>query len=272
MSCGARCIHGLLIARGSAKYTFDNPGTNGYGDMSGSTQQPVTTDNWRDAMVWCNALTEYYNANGGSPTLACVYCTTTGYTTPIRSCDNGPATTAPGTEDNPCINPAAKGFRLPLSNEYEYAARYIGTTNGGITAAISMSGYYWTPGNYASGATADYTNNAPTFAVAVFKNYGSTTTNHTGVTTTAVVKSKKANALGLYDMSGNTAEWCFDWHPRFVENGFVVFDKSRLWRGGSFQFSAGGMQVGIVGFSLPYSSSIEGVGGELRHRLPRCEE
>jgi hypothetical protein len=37
---------------------------------------PVTTVNWRDSRVWCNALTEYYNAKHGADTdLDCVYTT-----------------------------------------------------------------------------------------------------------------------------------------------------------------------------------------------------
>lgn len=37
-----------------------------------SDQQPATAMNWRDAMVWCNALTEYYNAANGT-SLACAF-------------------------------------------------------------------------------------------------------------------------------------------------------------------------------------------------------
>jgi len=53
-------------------YTFANAGhqgadTNGCaGDPVGTNQHPVTCINWRDAMVWMNALTEWYNAKTGS--------------------------------------------------------------------------------------------------------------------------------------------------------------------------------------------------------------
>jgi len=73
-------------------YTFANTGQNG-SDQNGnalnadvSIQYPVAMVNWRDAIVWCNALTEYYNSYcGTNPALGCVYYTDANYTTPLRN-------------------------------------------------------------------------------------------------------------------------------------------------------------------------------------------
>ena len=61
---------------------------------------------------------------------------------------------------------------------------------------------------------------------------------------THIVGSKRANALGIYDMSGNVWEWCKDWYA----SSYVSYDtnnpvgpssgSSRVNRGGSWNNSA----------------------------------
>ena len=70
-------------------YTFDNPGLEGGGrdadggNRGGGDQQPVTAISWSDAMIWCNALTEYHDGNSSN----CVYYIDPGYTKPFRQAD-----------------------------------------------------------------------------------------------------------------------------------------------------------------------------------------
>ncbi|HEY1406921.1 MAG TPA: SUMF1/EgtB/PvdO family nonheme iron enzyme [Spirochaetota bacterium] len=231
-------------ARGSNVYTFAHAGQNG-SDASGnglntsvSVQYPVTMVSWRDVMIWCNALTEYYNAVYGTAR-ACVYCTDTIYGTPIRSVNTGTTiTTTAGTEDNPCVNSAAKGFRLPSSNEYEFASRYIGLSAPSSTNVKIRNGVYYTSGESASGATDVWTNFAATGIVAIYNL----------ATGTALVRTRNSNALGFYDLSGNVAEWCFDWYPGS--------SNSRVYRGGTWcDAVANVLRVGFASSSNPYNEN-----------------
>jgi formylglycine-generating enzyme required for sulfatase activity len=155
---------------------------------SGNDRHPVAGLDSYSVLLWCNALTEYWNEKNPGTSLVPVYNNSDGE--PLR-----------GDTYNMYVTltpvPNARGFRLPTNNEWELAARWQGESDLGNS--VERDGRYYTSGNSASGAFGPYTDAAATGAAAVYSG------------STAEVKTKAANALGLYDMSGNIEELCFEW-------------------------------------------------------------
>ncbi|MBN2435163.1 MAG: formylglycine-generating enzyme family protein [Spirochaetes bacterium] len=185
--------------------------------VSGFEDHPVVYVSWYGSVMFCNWLTEMRDGNTGNV----VY---TGIDTTW-------------THDETVEEAGRNGYRLPSSNEFEYAARYRGaetvnTVSGTIEGTdFSAMTIKWTKGDSASGAIANYNDESANRAVAWYWQDPEMGAN----SRLMVVKGKLPNTLGLYDMSGNVLEWCFD----------QISVSSRIVRGGGWDYSAQDMQVGL---------------------------
>jgi formylglycine-generating enzyme required for sulfatase activity len=226
-------------------YSFAYPGIEGQDAEAGHAptaykHEPVTTVNWRDAITWCNAYSEMDG-------LAPVYYTNGEMTKVLKRSGGGTEATRvdtnPGTSDNPFVKWDAHGYRLPTEGEWQYAASYI-------------DGKIWTPFNFASGAGADYTNAAETEKVAWYNDSNVSANTRT----TATVGTKAANQLGVYDMSGNVHEFCWDWYAPYPASAKIDYrgpetGSYRVVHGTSWSVSAMSLQVGSRGGFHTYKAS-----------------
>lgn len=118
-----------------------------------------------------------------------------------------------------------KKYTLPTEAQWEYAAR------GG-----NKSQHYKYAGSNDIDEVAWYENNSGRI--------------------THPVGTKKANELGIYDMSGNVYEWCSDWYGDYDENDTenpqgVADGAERVLRGGYWRYYTWGCRVSYRSHSTP---------------------
>ncbi len=205
--------------RGELVYSFANPGREGSTGTIGAahiegSSQPVVNVSYRDVLVWCNAASEM---DGLTP----VYYISEVDRTPIRASEPSTTAAGEGKADNAYVDTNANGYRLPTEEEWEFAAR------GGRPSTDENATW-----NYKYAGTnedAELTN------YAVYIDNSSMEGSETKVS--ANVKSKKPNSVGLYDMSGNVREWCYQ------DGATLSRNTLRVTRGGCFANGASGCTV-----------------------------
>ncbi len=165
---------------------------------------PVETVSWYDCIEYCNqrsikeGLKPYYKLD-------------------TNKIDTNNTSDLDSLKWTVTINAGADGFRLPTELEWEYAA-----SGGQMSKSYKYSG-----GNNIDKVAWYYKNSGDKYLKGEWMR-GTVKSNHCK---SKPIGMKKPNELGLYDMSGNVREWCWDWHG---DSLITKRGSDRVWRGGGW--------------------------------------
>ena len=185
---------------------------------------PVETVSWYDCIEYCNkrsikeGLQPYYNIDRDNK-------------------DSSNTNEMDNEKWIVTINKGADGYRLPTDIEWEYAASGGQSSKNYLYAGsniIDEVAWYW------KNAGDEYLTGNWSWQ-ALVKNHNKT----------KPVGERLPNELGLYDMSGNVREWCWDWGQRTDS----ITPPGRSWKGGGW---IGAEFCGELNFHASYEASGKG--------------
>jgi formylglycine-generating enzyme required for sulfatase activity len=195
--------------------------------FTGNLSRPVDQISWYSALLFCNelslkeGLTPVYTINGSTNPTAWGAVSTTA---------NNPAW------DAATMNLNANGYRLPTEAEWMWVAMggHADSIASDVSGGVNSRGYTKPFAGY-NGSN-------------VIGDYAWYSANANGMT--HPVGTKLPNELGLYDMSGNVWQWCWDWLgnlPNSPQTNYTgaASGSSRVAHGGSWLDTASDAAVAV---------------------------
>jgi|GEM_PF-1347515 len=166
---------------------------------------------WYDAIEYCNWL------SGVSGLENC-------YTVHKETIDRNNKSTTDSKRWLVVCDFSKNGYRLPTEAEWEYAAKGGNKGQGHLYAGTSIKDSLASYGNFCS-----------TSCTESWKDRSQ----DDGYDYTAPIGTYRPNELGIYDMSGNVWEWCWDWEEPYKEANQTnptgaLSGENRIIRGGGY--------------------------------------